>query len=623
MHGYMNQVLKIDLTTKTSSLYPWCDEDQMKYLGGKIMAAKILTDLLSVHVKPLSEENIVVVSTGPFTNTGAPASSRFNVSSVSPLTGLITSSNCGGNFGLMLKKAGYDAVIITGASEERVTVEITEDEIKFHKADTLWGLTVDAVQEALPKRHGKLVIGPAGENQVKYAGLFSQERTAGRGGLGAIFGYKNLKAITAFGQLKTPIHSDKTKGYYKKWITTLRKHPLTGEQLPKYGTAGLLSIMQYRKILATKNFKENTYEHFEKVSGETLRAKHLVKNKGCVTCPIQCGRQVKYKDQLKKGPELETLGLFGPNIMNHDLDKIIEWNVELDHYGLDSISTGGVLAFAMELNEKGILKTDLEFGRTDNISEYIRKIAYKEGIGKELSEGVKYLSEKYGGETFAMHSKGMELSAYEPRNSVGQGLGYAISNRGGCHLNAGYLVLFEGLGMFMNPKSTTNKAELTIFSQDLMEATSASGLCLFTLQAMLPSLVLERPNGLITTIANKVLTTGIASHSVHFLNKLNDNQLKVHLPNIPHTKALKLLTGSAMDLGRFKVIGERGYNLERQFNLKRGLEKKHDMLPKRLTDSSQKAYVPLDLLKEKYYKRRGWDSEGVPTEKTLRKLGLK
>lgn len=621
MQGYMNKVLFVNLTTRQTSLYNWTEEDQKKYLGGKIMAAKILTDLLTPDVEPLSEENILVVSTGPFTNTGAPASSRFNVSSLSPLTGLLASSNCGGNFGIMLKKAGYDALIITGKSEDKIILEITENDILFHSADDLWGHTVDTIQAALPKRHGKLVIGPAGENLVKFAGLFSQERTAGRGGLGAVLGYKNLKAITAFGEKKTPINP-KTKEYYKRWIQTLREHPLTGEQLPKFGTAGLLSIMQYRKILATKNFSENTYDDFEKVSGETLRENHLVKNRGCVTCPIQCGRQVKYKGELKKGPELETLGLFGPNLMNNDLEKIIEWNIELDHYGMDSISTAGVLAFAMELNEKGILKTDLEFSKTDNISEYIRKIAYREGIGNDMAEGVRYMSEKYGGHEFAIHSKGMELSAYEPRNAVGQGLGYAVSNRGGCHLNAGYIVLFEGLSMQMNPRSLKNKAELTIFSQDLMEVTSASGICLFTLQSMLPGFILEKSNHSITKMVNKLLTSNVAAGSVSILNGLKENQLRIHIPNIPHTKALKLLTGHEMNLGKYRLIGERGYNLERLFNIKRGLKIEHDQLPKRLTHEDQEAFVPLDKLKEKYYKKRGWDSDGIPTLKTLRKLGL-
>ncbi len=624
LKGYAGKVLKINLTNQTTSLHPWSDTDRELYLGGKIMAAKIIFDLLDPKVQPLSEENIVVISTGPMTNTGAPASSRFNASTISPLTGLITSSNCGGSFGLLLKKTGYDALIITGKSEKKVWIELTEDSIIFHDANNYWGMNVDEVQDVLPKRYGKLVIGPAGENQVKYAGLFSGERTAGRGGIGAVFGYKNLKAIATFGKQKTPVYYEDIKTFYKKWIGVIRNHPLTGKQLPTYGTAGLLTVMQHNNILATKNFSKGCYDDFDKISGEYLEEHHLVKNKGCVTCPIQCGRQVKVDDKVVKGPELETLGLFGSNILNDDIEAIFKWNLILDEYGMDSISTAGVLAFAMELNEKGLWDNGLEFGKIENISEIIRQIAFREGIGNDLAEGVKYLSEKYGGKEFAIHSKGMELSAYEPRSAIGQGLGYAVSNRGGCHLNAGYIVLFEGLSMNMNPYKKTNKAEFTIFSQDLLEACSAAGLCLFTLQPMLPKGIITKPNSLLTQSANKILTTPLTAWIIKRLNYAKS--LPVHLPMIPHSKAVKYVTGMKMDIGRFKLIGERGFNLERVINLQRGLKAGDDSLPKRLTDEPQhdvkEAKVPLDELKKQFYKCRGWDQMGIPTEKTIKKLGL-
>jgi aldehyde:ferredoxin oxidoreductase len=622
--GYAGKVLKIDLTNQMHELYPWTDKEREMYLGGKIMAAKIIYNLLDPDVIGLSNKNIVVVSTGPMTNTGAPASSRFNVSSISPLTELITSSNCGGSFGLMLKKAGYDALIITGASKEKIWIELKDDEVLFHSADDIWGLNVDEVQERLPKRSGKLVIGPAGENQVKFAGLFSGERTAGRGGIGAVFGFKNLKAISSFGTLKTDVSSEKTKAFYKSWIGMIRNHPLTGKQLPMYGTAGLLTVMHHNNILATKNFSAGKYKDFDKISGEYLQENHLVKNKGCITCPIQCGRQVKVNDKVVKGPELETLGLFGSNILNNDIEAIMKWNLELDEYGMDSISTAGVIAFGMELNEKGLWDNGLEFGKIDNISKVIKDIAFKQGIGKDLAEGVKSLSEKYGGSEYAIHSKGMELSAYEPRGAIGQGLGYAVSNRGGCHLNAGYIVLFEGLSMNMNPHKLTNKAEFTIFSQDLLEVCSASGLCLFTLQPMLPKGIINKPNSFVTQTANKMLTTPLVAFVIKRLNY--SKFLPVHLPMIPHSKALQYVTGMKMDIGRYKTIGERGFNLERLVNIKRGLKASDDALPKRLTEEMQagnpQARVPLETLKKQFYKCRGWDEKGIPTEKTLKKLGL-
>ena len=627
-HGYMGKVLIIDLKDRTTSLYPWSAKDREDYIGGKIMAAKIISDTVKPSVGAFDQENILVVSTGPLTGTNAPASSRFNISTISPLTGLLTSSNCGGNFGMCLKRTGYDALIIKGKSQDRVWVEITEEDILFHDANELWGKTTNEVQEALDSKAGKIVIGPAGENLVKYAAVFSQERVAGRGGTGAVMGDKNIKAITAKGTLRPSIaEPEKTKEFYKKWIKILKNHPLTGEQLPKLGTAGLLSMMQDRNILATKNFKHGQFDDYKMVSGERLRDNHLIRNKGCVTCPIQCGRKVEIDGKKVKGPELETLGLLGPNLLNNDLELILRWNLELDELGIDTISTGGSIGFAMELNEKGILDNGIEFGKTDNISQLFKDIAYRRGFGNELAEGTKYLSEKYGGVEFAMHSKGMELAAYEPRGAVGQGLGYAVSNRGACHLNAGYMVLFEGLGLNMDPYSTKSKAEMTIMVQNIMEATSSAGNCLFTLYAMIPGFLIKNPNNKITEYTNKLLTTSLTASFIKLVNISNEKVLPIKLPQLPHIKALQLVTGKNMSLGKFKNIGDRGYNIERMYNVNRGISSKDDLLPDRLTKHIQReeepsSYVPLEELKQNYYKIRRWNEDGIPTDKKLRKLNL-
>lgn len=626
--GYMGKVLVVDVKNRTTSLYPWSDADREDYLGGKIMAAKIIRDNVNPNVKAFDEENIIVVSTGPLTGTNAPASSRFNISTISPLTGLLTSSNCGGNFGLSLKRAGYDALIIKDKSESPIWIEITQEKVLFHDAKDLWGKKVSMTQAALDSKAGKIVIGPAGENLVKYASIFSGERAAGRGGIGAVMGNKKIKAITTKGNLRPKIAKpEKTKEFYKKWIGSLRDHPLTGEQLPKFGTAGLISLMQHRNILATKNFKYGQYQDFQKISGERLRKDFLIRNKGCVTCPIQCGRQVEIGSRVVKGPELETLGLLGPNLLNNDLELILRWNLELDELGMDTISTGGTIAFAMELNEKGLWENNIEFGKTENISEIFEDIAYRKGIGNQLAEGTRYLSEKYGGIEFAMHSKGMELSAYEPRSAIGQGLGYAVSNRGGCHLNAGYLVLFEGLGLSIDPYSTKAKAELTIMTQNIMEATSSAGNCLFTLYAMLPKNLIRNPNSKVTRFTNKLLTTSLAASIIRFINKADEKLLPIKLSQIPQIKAIELVTGMKMTIGKLKNIGDRGYNLERMYNVERGVRAKDDFLPDRLTKVTQRedepnSYVPLDELKEKYYEIRQWDQNGIPKKTKLRKLKL-
>lgn len=626
--GYMGQVLKIDLTNQSVTDYPWTDRDREMYLGGKIMAAKILYDNLGPEVKPLSSENMIVISTGPFTGTGAPSSSRFNISSISPLTGLITSSNCGGSFGLFLKRAGYDGLIITGKSDKRVYIDILDENVTFKDGDPLWGKTTSQAQELLEGNRGKLVIGPAGENLVKYAGIFSGERTAGRGGIGAVMGYKNLKGIVVNGTKKVELKNPElAKEINKKWIMSLKSNPLTGSQLPKYGTAGLVTLMQNRKILATRNFKHGQFKDFEMISGERLAEKYLVRNKGCVTCPIQCGRQVEVNGKKVKGPELETLGLLGPNIENNSLEAILKWNYELDELGMDTISTAGSIAFAMELNEKGLWDNGLEFGKIDNLSEVFKDIAYRRGIGDLLAEGTKFLSEKFGGEEFAIHSKGMELSAYEPRGAVGQGLGYAVSNRGGCHLNAGYLVLFEGLGLAINPYTTKGKAQMSVLTQNLMEAISSSGNCLFTLYAMIPGKLVSKPNSRITRIANSMLTSRMVEVVLNIINKSKEGGLPINISLIPQIKSLKTTTGMKMDFGRLRMIGERGYTLERMFNIKRGLIAENDSLPSRLTDELQnpedkRTKVPLEELKSKYYRARGWSKEGVPEEKTLKRIGL-
>ena len=364
----MGKVLFVDLTKQTSELFPWTDEDRKRTLGGKVMAADILLHHIRPGMKAFDEDNWIVVTTGPLTATGCPNSSRFNISTISPLTNVVTSSNCGGDFGLSLKRAGYDAVIFTGRSEKPVTVNITNDDVTFESAEDLWGLTTSEAQAKLKPCVGKLVIGPAGEHKVLYSCVFSNERTAGRGGVGAVFGDKNLKAVTAFGfRLPEVENREKLNALNVKWSKTLRTHPLTGKQLPKLGTAGLVAPMQAHKILATKNFSAGRFDGFEKVSGEELAENHLVSNAACSTCVIRCARMVNVDGKVVKGPELETLGLLGPNIMNDDIGKILEWNYLLDELGMDAISASGVISFAMELKEKGLADFGLEFGKTDNI----------------------------------------------------------------------------------------------------------------------------------------------------------------------------------------------------------------------------------------------------------------
>ena len=633
--GYMGKVIMLDLSTRKTEEYPWSDKERRLYIGGKAMASKIMFDNFTGSENPLGPENIIVITTGPLTGTGAPCSNRFNISTLSPQTGITTSSNCGGNFGYYLKRAGYDALIIKGKCERPTWIEIKNDEFIFHDAADIWGKKVTPTQEMLQKKMdemrkcrvkcGMISIGPAGENLVKYSAVISGERAAGRAGTGAVFGSKNVKAIVATGNHETPIYDrEKTLKHHKKWIEILRKHPLTGNQLPKMGTAGLVTSMQMRGILSSKNYNYGQFEHFEKVNGELLAEEYNVVNKGCMSCPIKCARTVKVKGEEVKGPELEVLGLLAGGILNDNLQLVCDWNNLLDELGMDTISAASTLAWAMEANEKGLWDNGLEFGKTSNVSKTFEDVAFRRGIGNELSEGSKRLSEKYGGKEFAIHSKGLELAAYEPRRAVGQGLGYAVANRGGCHLNGGYLVILEGLGLYTDSQTPHAKADLCMIMQDLMEAVSMGGQCLFTSYAVFPSFLISKPNGLITTIVNKVIP--FVGWAVRLINKFPEMAC-FHLGLLPHTKELKYATGMNLTLGQFIRAGERSYNVERAVNARFGVSADMDKLPKRLTDVPQdpndpKTKVPLETMKRTYYNARGWDKNGLPSEKKLRRMKI-
>ena len=625
--GYMGKVALVDLTTGAVSEYPWTDEQRRLFIGGKIMAAKILCDNFTGAERPFSDENLIVITTGPLTGTGAPSSGRFNLSTLSPQTGYITSSNCGGSFGYYLKRAGMDALILRGRCPEKRWLVIENDSFTFRsaEADGLWGEKVTPCQEKIEailteqwgkkRGFGQMVIGPAGENGVLYSAVVSGERAAGRTGVGAVFGWKNLKGIAVTGNHEFRVFNpEKNTRWNRKWFDYLRRHPLTGNQLPRLGTAGLVSSMQMRGMLSTKNYTYGRYDDFELVNGETLAEEHNIVNKGCLTCPIKCARTVDVGGREVKGPELE----------NNDLSLILKWNNELDELGMDTISCASTVAWAMEANEKDLWENGLAFGKTGDLSALFEDIAYRRGIGAELALGSKRLAEKYGGMDFAIQSKGLELAAYEPRRAVGQGLGYAVSNRGGCHLNGGYLVILEGLGLFTNPQTPHAKADFTMMFQDLMEMISATGQCLFTSYAFFPGFLITRPNGLITRIANAAIP--FIGWALRAINKF-PLALALHLPVFHHTRGVQYATGMPMTFGNYMRCGERGYTLERWVDVRFGVSAKADTLPKRLTDVPQdpndpRTKVPLEKMKKTYYRARGWDADGIPTQRTLKKLRI-
>ena len=619
----------IDLSNGKVSDYPISEDLYKKYIGGKALGSRLLFDLMTVGVNPLTPDNIVIVNTSPMNGTGAPSSSRFNVTFKNVMTNGIASSNCGGQFGVLLKAAGYDGIILKGGAENPSYIEIHDGEINIKSAEHLWGMDAEKVQEEFNPHWGKLVIGPAGENGVHYAAAVSGERVAGRCGAGAVLGAKKIKAIVAFGTKRVELYNkEKFDKYNKKFIDFLRTHPMTGNSLPRYGSVGLLNNANASHALPTKNFSRGQYEHASKITGEALSDTLLTRNGGCVSCPIRCERRVMVYGKEVKGPEYETVGLFGANIENDDLDWINIINYEADILGMDAISLGGTLAFAMELQEKGMADFGLHFGSKEGVLEAIRNIAYGIGSGKELGLGSKLLSEKYGGKEFAVHAKGLELAAYEPRRSVGMGLGYATSNRGGCHLNGGYVALIETVGVVsVDTQTPKGKAELGIFFQNMIEAASSAGFCLFTSMAIIPGFLSELgPAHPITRFVSKFLIT--ARPILGAMWKLMPGLLPFNwMYLLPYTQSLKLATGLPITSGSFLQIGERCFNTERLFNLREGLTSADDTLCDRLTKTPQDAsradtVVPLDKMLPRYYKVRGWDKNGVPTPKTLKKLGI-
>ena len=624
---YTPRYAKINLTTGEIADHPISRAYYEKYLGGKTLAARLLLDIMPPGLDPLSPEAVIIVNTGPLNGTGAPCSSRFNVTFKNVLTGGVASSNCGGTFGVMLKKAGFDGLIITGASDKPVRIEALDGEIAILDASALWGLDCEEAQEKLPRAYGKLVTGPAGENLVRFAGLASGERMAGRCGPGAVFGSKKLKALTAYGTAKPYVaQPDKYHKYIQKWVRFLQGHSMTGDSLPHYGSAGLVNKANASHALPTLNFKYGHDDQADTVSGETLAETRLTRNSGCVSCPIRCERRVMLDGREVKGPEYETVGFFGPNIGAHDLDAICRLNYVCDILGMDTISTASTIAYAMELYEDKGIDFGVRFGDVSNLEDILRKMARREGIYDDLTNGSKWLSAKYGGEEYAMHAKGLEMASYEPRRSVGMGLGYATSNRGGCHLGGGYLALLESVGVLtVAPTNPRSKAQLSVFMQNALETVSAAGCCLFSAQTFVPDILFKLgPHHWVTRLAGKIF--GLAGPVVRLLLEaaplLRLNTLYI----LPHAQALRLCTGMPIFTGTFLRIGERSYNLERLFNAREGLTGKDDSLPARLTQTPQdpaypETVVPLDKMLPIYYKNRGW-KDGVPTGRRLKKLGI-
>ncbi len=617
--GVTNKLLTVDLSQKSWKIVKIDSSDREMYLGGKGLGLKIYYDMFSNRlddVEPLGEENPLVFMAGVLTGTGAVCSARFAGITKSPLTGIMVTSSCGGPFGGALKTAGYDGLMIMGKSKAQTWLEITEEAVLFHDASSLWGKTTRDAQRMLNLsiKDGDLVIGPAGENGVLYANILSGHRFLGRGGMGAVMGGKNLKAVAVRGRAYRvrPVKEEMFKRIRRKASRFIAKNDFSNKYR-SYGTASNVIPGIAAGYVPVTNFTYRTDERFRALSGESMAEKYSTTNSSCIPCSIRCGHQGTFPDGIvKQIPEYETVGLWGPNIDNYDSDKIGEWNLLMNDLGMDTISAGGTVSWAMEAGEKGLRETELHFGKTDNIANIITDIAYRRGEGKELSLGSRNLSKKYGGKDFAIQVKGLEMAAYDPRGAWGQGLSYATANRGACHLSA-YPLALEVLFRFLEPYTIRSKAFWVDFFENFNAALNSLQTCQFTSFAY----VLEPfPVTVFPRFVLKFAMQHFPALAVFFLNFgiLNGTY--------------ESITGIKLSQKDFITAGRRIHILERYMNTRMGITKKDDTLPERFLKESEtkhpvKKAVPLEPMLKDYYRIKKYDKNGVPTRKILSLLGIK
>ncbi|MCX9012499.1 MAG: aldehyde ferredoxin oxidoreductase family protein [Candidatus Methanoperedens sp.] len=570
MYGWTGRTVTIDLSDSRITQVE-SDANLLKaFIGGRGLGVKTYYDAVDPGIDPLVPENLLIFATGPLTGTAAPMSGRHAMVSKSPLTGTIFDSSSGGFFGKELKFACIDALVIKGAAEEPVYVSIQNDDIEIHPAGELWGTNTRACTDKLSSRGRVACIGRAGERLVPIASVMNDYfHACGRGGLGAVMGSKKLKAVVVKGD-KRPAIADE-EGFRKARqdaIRLIEAGPMASKGLHTYGTSALVSLMSYMKLLPARNFRETEFGGADKVSGEFIKENYDIKGSTCYNCMIACKHIIKSGAlEGHEVPEYETLWAFGPDNNRADLDAIIRINRLCNDYGIDTISSGSTIAAYAE-----IMGEDVE-----ELSVLVKRIGEGEGIGKELGRGSKALARSRGRDV-AMHVKGLEMPAYDPRGVLGMALAYATSNRGGCHLRA-YMIAPEILGKpkKVDPRTFSGKAGLVRVFQDALAALDSLVLCKF---------------------ASFDMSEG------------------------EFASLLSAATGVDYSTEEFLKCGERIWNIERLFNIGAGFSRKDDILPERFFGSGGINREEFERALDEYYSFRGWDGNGVPTEEKLGELGL-
>ena len=587
MQGWAGKMLYVDLSKGEIHIKKMDEQVLRLYLGGRGLGAYFVSTMVSADADPLSEDNILAFCAGAMTGVRVPTGGRSSMSSVSPLTGTIFDSNSGSQFGVRLKWAGFDALVIKGKADQPVWLEVTDEGAVIHPADQLWGQEIPETVKQLKKKDTAAVsIGPAGENQVLFASIADEKgRCFGRGGIGAVMGSKNLKAITARGKTRPEIADKEILDFINYEASKMiNASPRTSQGLPEFGTSVLVNLMNWYGVLPTRNFQVGEFDGAENISGERLRDEFLTKRGACWGCPIGCKRNTKTGKEEGEGPEYETIYAFGSSLEVDDFEIIIEANYLCNRLGMDTISCGATIACAMELAERGALDTELAFGRADILKDTINDIAYRQDLGDQLAEGSKRLAARYGMPDTAMQVKGLEFPAYDPRGMQGQGLLYATSNRGACHLRGNMLgPELLGAPKMLDRHATSGKAGVLIVLQHTNAVIDSIGMCKF----------------------------------VNFA--IGDDFF---------ARLLTAVTGQEFEVQDLMLAGERIWNLERLFNLQAGFTYEDDTLPSRFLNSplqeggSAGKVVQLEEMLVEYYRFRGWTPQGVPTNKKLKVLGL-
>ena len=597
----MQPILKIDLTTARTEEYRIPEKWEKNFLGGASLAARILYDYLTPDLDPLSPESPLLFLTGPMTGTSGPTTGRFVICGKGPATGLWAESNIGGFWGPELRATGYDGLWITGKAESPVYLWLNGSRLEVRSAAHLWGqntyTTQDRVKAEVGEKSARVcVIGLAGEKQVLFASIMCDHgRMAGRTGMGAVMGSKNLKAIAVYGTNELPIFDLAKYKELRSEANRTLKEDNEAKVIREVGTAGAANYAEYLGAMPVKYYSSGSFPAVDEVSGAKMTDAILVGRSACQGCVIACGRVVKLpKDTMKrKGPEHETMVGFGANLLNDNLESIVDMGELCDRYGMDSISTSNTIGLAFHLYEAGIVTKEdtngieLKWGDVDAIEQLVRMTGSREGIGDLLAKGSRLFGAHFGVEEEAVQVNGLEVAYHDPRGVSGMALSYATSPRGACHNQSDYFFVdwghtHEEIGIeYFSRHDHAEKSANVAKHQDWRTVFNAIVMCIF---------------------ANV------------------EPEMQVQLIN-----AACGLDWTVADMMKF---GERSWNLKRAINNRMGLTAENDKLPKALLtpfpDGGSAGYIPdLERMLFTYYEARGWDQNtGKPTREKLVELGL-